>query len=64
MSICSARSSVEPKRMESTLLTKDRKCPVSATVKRPTISSAGGRGEEPDLSDVAGEGAGGALGSA
>lgn len=50
--------------MESTLLTEDRKCPVSATVKRPTISSAGGRGEEPDLSDVAGEGAGGALGSA
>lgn len=41
--------------MKSTLFAKDRRCPVSAAVKRPTMSSAGGREEELDLSDVAGE---------
>ena len=50
--------------MKSTLFTKDHKCPISATMKRPTISSAGGHGQEPDLSDVAGEGEGGTWGGA
>lgn len=41
--------------MKSALFDKDHKCPVSAPVERPAMSNAGGREEEPDLSDVAGE---------